>query len=93
VFTYQGLSFKIQGATVQLAGTHSLRSKAVDLSGVALLDATVSQTQTGYKSWLLKPFDPLFRKNGAGTRLSIHVAGTQDQPKIGLELGRTLRGQ
>ena len=93
VFTYQGLSFKVQGAKVQLAGTHSLRSKAVDMSGVALLDATVSQTQTGYKSWLLKPFDPLFRKNGAGTRLAIKVAGTQDQPKIGLELGRTLRGQ
>jgi hypothetical protein len=93
VFTYQGLSFKVQGAAVQLAGTHSLRSRAVDFSGVALLDATVSQTQTGYKSWLLKPFDPLFRKNGAGTRLAIKVAGTQDQPKIGLELGRTLRGQ
>jgi hypothetical protein len=92
VFTYQGLSFKVQGATVQLAGTHSLRSKTVDLSGVALLDATVSQTQTGYKSWLLKPFDPLFRKNGAGTRLVIKVTGTQDQPKIGLEVGRTLRG-
>lgn len=93
VFTYRGLSFKVQGASVQLDGTHSLRSRTVDLSGVALLEATVSQTQTGYKSWLLKPFDPLFRKNGAGTRLAIKVAGTQDQPKIGLEIGRTLKGQ
>ena len=93
VFRYQGLSFQIQGATVQLAGTHSLRSKAVDLSGVALLDATVSQTQTGYKSWLLKPFDPLFKTNGAGTKLVITVAGTQDQPKIGLDVGKTLKGQ
>lgn len=93
VFTYRGLSFKVQGASVQLDGTHSLRSRAVDLSGVVLLNATVSQTQRGFKSWLLKPFDPLFRKNGAGTRLAIKVAGTQDQPKIGLELGRTLKGQ
>ena len=93
VFTYQGLSFKVQGAQVQMAGTHSLRSRVVDFSGVALLDATVSQTMTGYKSWLLKPFDPLFKKNGAGTRLAIKVAGTQDQPKICLELGRTLRGR
>ncbi|MBY0494903.1 MAG: AsmA-like C-terminal region-containing protein [Cyanobacteria bacterium] len=93
VFTYQGLSFKVRGASVQLAGTHSLRSKVVDLSGVALLEATVSQTQTGYKSWLLKPFDPLFRKNGAGSRLAIKVTGTQDQPKIGLDIRRTLRGQ
>ena len=93
VFTYQNLSFKVRGAAVQMDGTHSLRSKVVDFSGVALLDATVSQTQTGYKSWLLKPFDPLFRKNGAGTRLVITVAGTQDQPKIGLDIGKTLKGQ
>ena len=93
VFTYQGLSFDVQGASVKLDGTHSLRSKAVDLSGVVLLTATVSQTQTGFRSWLLKPFDPLFSKNGAGTRLVIKVAGTQDQPKIALQLGPTLKGE
>jgi hypothetical protein len=93
VFTYQGLSFNVEGAAIKLDGTHSLRSKSVALSGVVLLDATVSKTQTGFKSWLLKPLDPLFRKKGAGTRLAITVTGTQDQPKIGLELGKTLRGQ
>jgi hypothetical protein len=93
VFTYQALSFNVQGAAVRLSGTHSLRSKAVDLSGVVLLNATVSQTQTGFKSWLLKPFDPLFRKNGAGTRLVITVAGTQDQPKVGLDFGKTIKGK
>jgi hypothetical protein len=93
VFTYRSLSFQVAGAAITLDGTHSLRSKNVNLSGVVLLNATVSQTQTGFKSWLLKPFDPLFRKKGAGTRLAIKVAGSQDQPKIGLELGRTLKGQ
>jgi hypothetical protein len=92
VFTYQGLSFRVQGATVRLAGTHSLRSKSLNLAGEVLLKATVSQTMTGYKSWLLKPFDPLFKKNGAGTRLVIRVEGTQDQPRVGLEIGKTLRG-
>ena len=92
-FTYQELSFNVQGASVQLNGTHSLRTKTVDLSGIVLLNATVSQTQTGFRSLLLKPFDPLFRKNGAGTRLVITVAGTQDQPKIGLQIGPTLKGQ
>lgn len=93
VFTYQGLSFDVEGASVKLDGTHSLRSKAMDLSGVVLLNATVSQTQTGFRSWLLKPFDPLFKKDGAGTRLVITVAGTQDQPKIALQLGPTLKGE
>ena len=90
--TYQSLSFTVQGANVRMNGTHSLRSKSLNLAGEVLLDATVSQTMTGYKSWLLKPFDPLFKKKGAGTRLVIRVEGTQDQPKVGLEIGKTLRG-
>lgn len=93
VFTYRGLSFVVNGADIRLDGTHSLKSKQVDLSGVAMLKASVSQTQTGFKSWLLKPFDPLFRKNGAGSRLVITVAGTQDQPKVGLDVGKTIRGK
>lgn len=92
VFTYRALSFNVQGATVKLDGTHSLKSKAIHLEGVALLTAPVSKTVTGFKSWLLKPFDPLFRKNGAGTRLVITVEGTQDQPKVKLDFGRTIRG-
>ena len=92
VFTYQSLSFDVEGAKVNLNGTHSLRSRSVNLAGEVLLLATVSRTQTGFRSWLLKPFDPLFRKNGAGTRLAIRVEGTQNQPKVGLEIGKTLRG-
>jgi hypothetical protein len=91
-FRYESLSFAVQGADVRLAGTHSLRSKSLNLAGEVLLKATVSQTMTGFKSWLLKPFDPLFKKKGAGTRLVIRVQGTQDQPKVGLEIGKTLRG-
>lgn len=93
VFTYRGLSFHVQGARINMDGTHSLRSKALNLQGVALLNATVSRTQTGFKSWLLKPFDPLFRKGGAGSRLVIKVEGTQDQPKVGLDFGKTIRGR
>jgi hypothetical protein len=93
VMTYRGLSFDVEGASVHLDGTHSLRSKTIDLSGVVLLTATMSQTQTGFRNLLLKPFDPLFRKNGAGTRLVIKVAGTQDQPKVALQLGPTLKGE
>lgn len=93
VCTYRGLSFDVKGARIRLDGTHSFKSKAVDLAGVVTLTAPMSKTQTGFKSWLLKPFDPLFRKRGAGTRLVITVAGTQDQPKVGVDIGRTLRGR
>jgi hypothetical protein len=48
---------------------------------------------TGVKSWLLKPFDSLFRKRGAGTRVAIKIEGTKDDPKFGVEFGRTLSGK
>lgn len=93
LLTYRGLSFTVAGAAIHLNGTHSLRTKALNLAGDVRLDASVSQTQTGFKSWLLKPFDGLFRKQGAGTRLVIRVEGTQDQPKVDLDFGKTIRGK
>jgi hypothetical protein len=45
------------------------------------------QTITGFKSFLLKPFDPFFRKNGV-TVLPIKVTGTRAQPEFGLEFHR-----
>jgi hypothetical protein len=52
------------------------------------LKAKVSQTQTGWKRWALKPVDPLFAKNGGGTFLHIKVEGNSKQPKFGLDRGR-----
>ena len=49
--------------------------------------------ETGFKSWLLKPFDPLLRRDGAGTRLVVKVEGTRDAPKLGLDMGATLKGK
>lgn len=91
--TYRGLSFNVRGATIRLDGTHQLESKRLALRGEVLLQASASNTLTGFKRWLVKPFDPLFRRNGAGTRLVIRVDGTQDQPKVDIEVGKTLRGQ
>lgn len=91
--TYRGLAFTVQGASIKLDGTHRLGSRTLALEGEVLLKASASNTLTGFKRWLVKPFDSLLRKNGAGTRLVIRVEGTQDEPKVGLELGKTLRGQ
>lgn len=93
VLTYRGLAFTVQGASITLDGTHRLEPKTLALEGQVLLKASASNTLTGFKRWLVKPFDPLLRKNGAGTRLVIRVEGTQDEPKVGLELGKTLKGQ
>lgn len=87
------LGYTVDGARVDLAGTFALESRALDLAGTVRLDATVSETQTGFKHFVLKPFDWMFRKGGAGTRLAITVGGTAEEPKFGVNMGRTLKGQ
>jgi hypothetical protein len=47
----------------------------------------VSQMVTGWKSLLLKPVDPFFAKNGAGTEVPIQVTGTRSEPHFGLDFG------
>lgn len=89
----ENLNYSVEGAAVRIDGRYSLEPGALDLSGTVLLDASLSQTQTGFRHFVLKPFDALFRKGGAGTRLAFTVKGTVDDPKIGLDLGRTMKGK
>ena len=84
--------FTVPGVTIEAAGRYGLASQQLDFRGVARLDATVSQTQTGAKRVLLKAIDPMLRKDGAGTRLVVDVAGTREAPKVDLDLGASLRG-
>lgn len=92
VLTYHDLSFDVEGAAVRLIGSHALKPGTLDLNGEVLLNASASHTIAGLKGWLLRPFDPLLRKNGAGTRLVITVAGPQQKPQIKVDFGKTLRG-
>lgn len=87
------VTFAVEGAVIALGGRYHLKSEALDFRGDVRLQASASQTMTGFKSTLLKPFDPLLRKRGAGTRLAIKVTGTRAKPAFGVELGRTLKGR
>ena len=80
------LAFDVPGATVNLEGTYGLRSEQIDFHGILRMQAKLSQTQTGIKSFLLKAVDPFFRNAGAGAVLPIKITGTRDQPKFELNL-------
>lgn len=43
---------------------------------------------TGWKSILLKPVDPFFRKNGAGAEIRFKISGTRDDLHFGLDFHR-----
>src|SRR5580698_8629362 len=83
--TITGLEYEVQGAKVAMNGVYSLDGNQFDFHGTARLDATVSHMVTGWKSVLLKPVDPFFSKNGAGTEVPIQVTGTRSEPHFGLD--------
>ena len=79
------LHFQIPGTDVQLAGIYSLDGNRFDLHGQARFDAKLSQMIKGWKSVILKPIDPFFRKHGA-TQIPIKISGTKTEPHFGLDL-------
>lgn len=89
VLTVRDATFRIPGASVQIAGSYGLRNEAIEFDGTVRMQATISQAAGGgLKSFFLKAVDPLFRKRGAGAVLPIRIRGSRDQPKVGLDVGR-----
>jgi hypothetical protein len=82
VIHFSKLTFSVPGAGVQLAGTYDIHSQKIELQGHLKMQAKLSQTVTGAKSFFLKAVDPFFSKNGAGTELPISITGTQENPVI-----------
>jgi hypothetical protein len=85
---FSRLSFSVPGADIDLAGSYGVDSGALNFRGKLLLQAKLSQTVTGVKSFFLKAVDPFFKgKNGekAGTVLPIKITGTKDHPAFGLD--------
>jgi hypothetical protein len=82
------IRFEVPGARVALDGTYHLSTEVMDFRGTLAMEATVSKAIGGFKSIFIKPFDGLFRKDGAGAVLPIRIAGHRESPKYTLEVGR-----
>ncbi len=85
VMTFRSLAFEVPGAAVSVMGTYDLGTNMLDFHGALKLNAKISETLTGWKRWLLKPADPFFAKNGAGTYLKIKITGDAQHPHFGLD--------
>jgi hypothetical protein len=85
VLHFSNLTFGVAGASLSMTGTYGLNSGQLDFHGKLRMDAKLSQTMTGTKSFFLKAVDPFFRKNGV-TEIPIKISGTKDEPKYGLDL-------
>jgi uncharacterized protein involved in outer membrane biogenesis len=87
VASFSNLSFAVQGASLHLNGTYNVDSTEMDFHGDLLLQAKLSQTTTGAKSFFLKAADPFFKGKNGGSDLHIKITGTKDRPTFGLDKG------
>lgn len=71
----QHLTFQVAGAEADLKGTFNFHDKTVHLTGNLKMEEDISHTTTGFKSWLLKPLAPFFKKEHAGAVVPIAVTG------------------
>jgi uncharacterized protein involved in outer membrane biogenesis len=85
LLTFSELSFSVAGALVQFAGTYQMTTGEMDFHGKLHMDAKLSQTTTGVKSFFLKAVDPFFKGKNGGTDIPIKITGTKDQPVFGLD--------
>ncbi len=89
VITLPDLKYTVPGAEIDMAGKYGIEGSTLDFAGKARMQATISKMVGGWKGFLLKPADRIFKKDGAGTEVPIHVNGTREDPKFGVGLGRT----
>jgi hypothetical protein len=86
LLTVPDLRYQVPGATVLLDGVYACDGNLFEFKGHVRTEATASQMVTGWKSKLLKPFDPFLRKNGAGLELPIAISGVNSDVRVGLAL-------
>jgi hypothetical protein len=86
IATFSDLSFGVPGAQARLYGTYNLVNENIDLHGRMRVDTKISKTETGMKSFLLKALDPFFKKKKKGEVVPVHITGTYQHPRFGLDL-------
>jgi hypothetical protein len=80
--TTQRFEFQIPGSSIDLHGTYNLHDKSVHMVGNLHMQSDVSHAATGFKSFLLKPLIPLFKKRKAGAVIPIAVTGKPGSYKV-----------
>ena len=83
------LQFRVAGAHATLNGTFAFHTSQVHLTGNLAMESDLSHATTGFKSFLLKPLDPFFKKKKAGAVIPIAVTGTPGHYSVSQDLSHT----
>jgi len=86
VASTERLTFTMPGASADMKGTYDLRDGTVHMLGELRMDSDISHATTGFKSLLLKPLVPFFKKKNAGAVVPIAITGGPDDYKVSQNL-------
>jgi len=70
------------GAAIDLNGTFNFRDRTVHLLGNLHMLSDISHITTGFKSLLLKPLIPFFKKDNFGAVIPIAITGSPHRYKV-----------
>ena len=82
VVSAERLTFRIPGASMDLNGIFNLSDRTVHLLGSLHMQSDISHVTTGFKSFLLKPLIPFFKKDNSGAVIPIMISGSPKRYKI-----------
>jgi len=91
VLEFSDLTFSVPGAMVQIAGTYTLHDEQLNFAGDLMVDATLADMTSGFKSLLARLAQPFFRRKGGGSQLPIKITGPRSKPEFGLDVGRVFK--
>jgi hypothetical protein len=91
VITLPALKFEVPGAEIELKGAYQIEGGLLNFDGNARMEASVSRMVGGWKGLLISPADRFFKKDGAGTEVPIHIEGSREEPKFGIDFDRMKR--
>jgi len=91
VLEFSELTFSVPGAMVQIAGTYTLHDEQLNFAGDLMVDATLADMTSGFKSLLARLAQPFFRRKGGGSQLPIKITGSRSSPEFGLDVGRVFK--
>ena len=86
IATSKHVTFRVPGAQADLGGSFNFHDKVVHLVGNLRMDTDISHTTTGFKSFLLKPLAPFFKKKNAGALVPIAVTGSPGHYQVTQDL-------
>lgn len=86
VATFSQLSFSLPGAKADVHGTFNVVNERINMHGVVQLQAKLSNTTSGFKSFLIKVLNPFIQKDKPREPLPVAVSGTYSHPQFSVSI-------